>query len=107
MSKRANGEGSIYRRSSDGRWCAAISVDGRRKYFHGERREDVAKKLANALKTRQDGLPLPGERQTVAQHLTSDDIVRSLTSDFRQRCGTVAGLRSIRRGPDDTTSRGR
>ena len=69
MSKRANGEGSIYKRG-DGRWCATVTLDsGRRKAFYGDRREDVARKLAVALKARQDGLPVPAERQTVAQYL--------------------------------------
>lgn len=67
--KRANNEGSIYKRS-DGRWCAAISTDhGRRKFFYGKTRQEVAGKLATALKARQDGLPILAERQTVAQFL--------------------------------------
>ena len=69
MSKRANGEGSIYKRA-DGRWCATVSLDlGRRKSFYGPTREAVARKLTAALKARQDGLPLPAERQTVDQFL--------------------------------------
>lgn len=71
MAKRANGEGTIYKRG-DGRWCASVTLDGgRRKSFYGERREDVARKLSTALKAHQDGLPLPAERQTVAQYLAS------------------------------------
>lgn len=70
MSKRANNEGTIYKRSSDGRWCATVTVDGgRRKSFYGTRREDVARKLAAALKARQDGLPVPGDRLTVERFL--------------------------------------
>ncbi len=69
MSKRANGEGSIYKRA-DGRWAASVSLDrGRRTAFYGKTRQDVARKLAAALKTRQDGLPLVAERQTVARYL--------------------------------------
>ena len=71
MTRRANGEGTIYKRS-DGRWCASVSLDlGKRKSFYGKTRQVVAHKLAAAIKARQDGLPLPGERQTVAQYLTS------------------------------------
>ncbi len=70
MSKRrANGEGSVYKRS-DGRWAASVSVDqGRRKYFYAQTRHEVGRKLATALKARQDGLPLVAERQTVAKYL--------------------------------------
>lgn len=71
MSRRGNREGSIYKRA-DGRWCAAVSLpNGQRKAFYGRRREDVARKLAQALKQREDGLPLVAERQTVAQFLGS------------------------------------
>ena len=69
MGKRANGEGTIYKRT-DGRWCATVSVEGgKRKSFYGRRREDVAKQLASALKAKQDGLPLPADRLTVARFL--------------------------------------
>jgi len=67
--KRANGEGSIYRRS-DGRWAASLSLErGRRKHFFGKTRQEVATKLNAALKARQDGLPIPGERQTLEEFL--------------------------------------
>jgi integrase len=70
MAKRANGEGTIYKRQ-DGRWTARISLaDGKRKDFFGKTRQEVAAKLATALKSRQDGLPLVGERQSVSQFLT-------------------------------------
>ena len=70
MSRRANGEGSIYKRA-DGRWCATLSLEGgNRKSFYGKRREDVAQRLAAALKSRQDGLPQPSERQTMKSYLT-------------------------------------
>ena len=83
MARRANGEGSIYRRK-DERWCATVSVDGgKRKSFYGKRREDVARKLAVALKARQDGLPLPAERQTVAQFLS--DWLESVRPSLRPR----------------------
>jgi integrase len=69
MSKRGNSEGSIYKRA-DGRWTASVSVGyGRRKSYYGRTREEVARKLTLALKARQDGLPLVGEKQTVSQYL--------------------------------------
>ena len=69
MTRRANNEGSIYKRR-DGRWAASISLDhGRRKYLYGKTRQEVGRKLTAALKARQDGLPIAGERQTVRQYL--------------------------------------
>lgn len=97
MSKRANGEGSIFKRS-DGRWCATVSVDGgRRKSFYGQTRQEVAKKLAAALKARQDGLPLPAERQTVGQFLV--DWLKSAKQSLRplthKRYGELIRLHAL------------
>lgn len=70
MSKRrGSGEGSIYRRQ-DGRWEAAISLgNGRRRRFYGKTHGEVKRKLVEAQKALQDGLPLIGERQTAAVYL--------------------------------------
>jgi len=66
MSRRANGEGSIYKRK-DGLWAATISLErGRRKSFYGKTRQAVAEKLAGAFRRRQDGLPVLSDRQIVA-----------------------------------------
>jgi len=91
MSKRANGEGSIYKRA-DGRWCASITLsNGRRKHFLGKTREEVSKKLTAALKARDDGLPVVSGRQTVSQFLN-----RWLTDKVKPstRESTVRGYES-------------
>jgi len=67
--KRGNFEGTIYRRK-DGRWAASVSLGRRRrKSYYGKTREAVAAKLTAALKARQDGLPIIGERQRVGEYL--------------------------------------
>ena len=67
--KRGNNEGSIWQRA-DGRWAAGVTLEnGTRKSYYGKSREEVAKKLASALKAHQDGLPLAPEKQTVAAFL--------------------------------------
>jgi len=69
MGKRANGEGSIYRRQ-DGRWSASLTLPkGRRWHFTHKDREEVARQLTSVRKKRDDGLPPIVERQTVAQFL--------------------------------------
>jgi hypothetical protein len=66
---RGHGEGTIYQRA-DGRWCAQLSLDGgKRKTLYGRTRQDVARRLAETLRDRDKGLPIPGERQTVEQYL--------------------------------------
>jgi integrase len=70
MAKRANGEGSIYRRA-DGRWCASITVKGKRKHFLSKDREEVARQLTAAKKSRDEGMPLVTGRQTVGQFMNA------------------------------------
>jgi integrase len=70
MAKRANGEGSVYRRTSDGRWSASITVPGgRRKHFLGNDRDEVVRRQRAALKSQDDGLPIITERQSVRQFM--------------------------------------
>lgn len=69
MARRGNGEGSIIRRS-DGRWCAAVSLEGgRRKFIYGRTRHEVATRMAAALADREQGLLATGRRQTLGQFL--------------------------------------
>jgi integrase len=67
MGKRANGEGSIYKRK-DGRYCATLTIEGdKRKSFYGATRQEVSRKLNDALKSHREGLPLADEQQTVGR----------------------------------------
>ncbi len=70
VGRRGHGEGSIYQRESDGKWCTSVDLgwaDGRRKrkVIYGKTRKDVAEKLTVALRDQQRGLPVAVERQTV------------------------------------------
>jgi integrase len=66
MTRRGRGEGSICQ-TKDGRWLARITVDGRRRSMYATTRSDAARKLAAAIRARQDNLPMPSDKQTVAQ----------------------------------------
>ena len=73
MTRRGSNEGSIYKRK-DGRWTSAIDLGyqagrRRRKEFSGRTRQEVARKLSQALRAREQGLPQPAERQSVAVFL--------------------------------------
>lgn len=69
--KRGNGEGSIKQREN-GLSEARISVgDGRRKSLYGKTRQEVAGKMAAAIRDRDKGLPIiRDDRQTVKAYLT-------------------------------------
>jgi integrase len=68
-SKRGNNEGSITHRA-DGRWMARVTLeDGTRKNFYAKTRQEASRLLAGALRDRDAGLPIVGEKQTVEQYL--------------------------------------
>jgi integrase len=73
MARRGNGEGTITQRK-DGRWEAKIDVTEagkrRRKSIYGRTRQEVARRLTQALRDRDQGLPIRmDERTTVAAYL--------------------------------------
>jgi len=69
MRRRGWGEGSVFRRT-DGRWCAYVSLpEGGRRYLYGRTRADVQRKLAEAHRAKDDGLPIGSERHTVGAFL--------------------------------------
>lgn len=71
---RGHGEGSISKRA-DGRWEAKVSLGYRhgkrvRKAYYGATRAEVQRKLRDALKARDDGLPIAtDDRLTVESYL--------------------------------------
>jgi integrase len=63
---RANHEGSIYQRKSDGYYVAAISLpNGKRKYFYGKTESEVLDKKRKAERQQDDGADLSSEDPTV------------------------------------------
>ena len=65
MGRRGKNEGTIYQRA-DGRWCARLlQADGRPKYLYAATRMGVSKKLNMAMRARDDGVSLPGDRKKV------------------------------------------
>jgi len=69
VARRANGEGSIFRRS-DGRWCATVTLeDGHRKVIYTRTRQEASDKMKDAQRARELGVLVTDERQTVAQYL--------------------------------------
>jgi integrase len=85
--KRGNNEGSITKRR-DGRWQACVTLDGgKRKFFYAKTRQEAARLLTNALRDRDTGLPIVGERLTVAQYLAQwlNDIAPGLKPRSLQR----------------------
>lgn len=79
--RRANNEGTIYKRQ-DGRWVASVTLPGgKRKSYYGTTRQGVAQKLTRGLQSVQDGIPLPSEQLKCARYL--QDWLQSITGRVR------------------------
>jgi integrase len=72
MTHRGRNEGSIFKRAN-GRWVAMMSLgDGTRKSFSGKTRQEVQRRLTEALRDRDKGLPIiRDERESLAHYLPS------------------------------------
>jgi len=70
MGKRANGEGSVYRRKSDGRWVGSLSLpDGTRKVVYGKKQSEVIAKIDEALHDLRRGTLTTGPNVTVQEYM--------------------------------------
>ena len=74
-SKNGQGQGTVFKRR-DGYWCATISLgkeNGRRKRrsFYGRTAEEVQQLLLSARADQRKGIVIDGEKQSVAEFLTS------------------------------------
>ena len=68
----------------DGIWEARITLDGgKRKSFYAKTRQEAARKLNDALRDRDNGLPVVGGKQTVEQYLT--DWLAAINATIRPR----------------------
>jgi integrase len=69
MSKRVNGEGTIYQRK-DGRWEAAYyALDGKRRNLLRRTQDDARRALTAAINARDEGKHMPNGRETLAEFL--------------------------------------
>ncbi len=90
--KRGNNEGSI-RQRPDGSWEARVSLSGgKRKSLYGKTRAEVAKKLTEARRAADQGLPVATGRNTVAGFLNRwlEEVARPGV-----RPSTFAGYRNV------------
>ena len=88
MARRANGEGSIYRRS-DGRWVAELSYEDeagvkRRRTVYGRTQTEARGKLKDARKRLEDGEPIKDAKMTLADWL-DQWVAKGLEASDRKR----------------------
>jgi integrase len=99
--RRSNGEGSIYRRSSDGLWVGSLTYlddNGKRRQrvvASGKRRGDVAAKLKEAQQRLAADEPVKDARVTVAMFV--EDWIRKALPASGRKSTTVANYSIIAR----------
>ncbi|SIN26343.1 tyrosine-type recombinase/integrase [Micromonospora cremea] len=71
-SRLPKGEGSVYQRQSDGKWCASVTLpSGRRKVVYGATEREAMQKRRKLLDEIEQGRPVPlGRTPTLAAYLT-------------------------------------
>jgi len=97
--KRGNNEGT-FRKRSDGRWEARITLeDGSRKSMYGVTRQEAATRMSELLRDLAKGLPVVGERQTVREYMVSwlATVKPTIESTTWQRYGEYVRLHTLPR----------
>lgn len=91
--RQAHGNGSIYKRASDGRWVGAVNlgdVGGKRirRVVYGDTQAEVVDKITRIREEHRQGLPVASDAQTVADYLAAwlENVAR-----IRLRPNTFAG----------------
>jgi integrase len=99
--RRGNGEGSIYRRKSDGLWVGALSYvddNGKRRQrvvASGQRQKDVAAKVKEAQRRLEAGEPVKDAKTTVAVFV--EDWIRKALAASNRKATTQANYSIIAR----------
>jgi integrase len=87
-----SGEGSVYQRSGDGRWCAALSVPGKpRIVLYAKTKREVLEKRREAERRLEQGLPATDKAVTVEQLF--DEWLESVR--LRRSAGTLRYYKQI------------
>lgn len=78
--KRANGEGSLYKRASDGLWVGSVTLpNGRRKYVSSKTQKGAREKLKQLRADLAAGRPVTtGRGLSLGEYLTTEWIARTL-----------------------------
>jgi integrase len=98
VSRRGKGEGSVYRRESDGRWVGVLDlgwIDGRRRrrVVYGSTRADVVGRLRELERRRRHGVNLAATTHTVGSWL--DEWLNAFKAHDGTRPSTLARYRQV------------
>ena len=98
MTRRANQEGSVYKRK-DGRWVASITLDnGKRKSIYCETQQEAIKAARKANNEKDQGIILPTKDQTLSDFLItwlSDTVKNSVRIRTHERYRELVTLHII------------
>lgn len=91
MARRSAGEGSVCQRT-DGKWCAALQLGGKRLYVYGKTRTEAAEKLRSL-----SGQATANGRLPDAGKLTLSEYAKDWLEQATLRPGTLADYESLAR----------
>lgn len=100
MAKKANGEGSVYKRKSDGLYIASITLEGKRKTFAFKKKADAYAKLREVQQNIQQGTFVERSQQTLEQflmHWLEYTVKHTLRARSYERYEEIARLHIIPR----------
>ncbi len=95
MGKRANNEGSIYRRKSDGKWVASITLDnGKRKVIYGNTKREVTEKLIKVRSEQQQGILPTDSKMKMSEYIQNwlESYRRTVRPNSHQRACEIMHL---------------
>ncbi len=95
MTKRGNGEGSIFQRKADKKWVGSLSLEnGKRKVFYGKTKKEVTEKLIKARTELQKGMFRTDARVKLSDYIDTwlESYRRSVRPNTHQRACEIMRL---------------
>lgn len=95
MTKRGNGEGSIFQRKADKKWVGSITLEnGKRKVFYGKTKKEVTEKLIKARSEQQKGALQSDAKMKLSEYVESwlENYKRGVRPNTHQRACEIMRL---------------
>ena len=95
MTRRGNGEGSVFQRKSDKKWVASITLDdGKRKVLYGKTKKEVTEKLIKVRREQQQGMLSVTSKTKMSEYIEGwlENYKRGVRPNTHQRACEIMRL---------------
>jgi integrase len=95
MTKRGNGEGSVFQRKADKKWVASITLDdGKRKVLYGKTKKEVTEKLIKVRREQQQGMLSVTSKTKMSEYIEGwlENYKRGVRPNTHQRACEIMRL---------------